>query len=325
MQQKHLHLIEAIVLTSSLVVPVRAQYPGSDGSATGPVRNTVPCRHATGNWGDSLGNTYNITTSLVNNTVAGSASVVGEPGCPRVGYTVSGSITPVGGANFLQRGTTTYNIHLTNPSYASCGGLINVNVDLSGDFRNDGCDIGFGPWHNVDNSGSGTLSLAKPADLPTGEATEAVGWSSVWPTVQQWRQTLQGDAFRPFDGRQVKEVAGPSKVDGCYYAGAAASGYAQFGVTGGWWLVGRYATPPLYFYSNRWIDDYVGFLPGLVTFYRNNGRAPCDANAQQLMNICTNGNSCGNSQQYFSNFISGAITATTVSSGRANQIQLRAY
>lgn len=156
MQQKHLHLIEAIVLTSSLVVPVRAQYPGSDGSATGPVLNTVPCRHATGNWGDSLGNTYNITTSLVNNTVAGSASVVGEPGCPRVGYTVSGSITPVGGANFLQRGTTTYNIHLTNPSYASCGGLINVNVDLSGDFRNDGCDIGFGPWHNVDNSGSGT-------------------------------------------------------------------------------------------------------------------------------------------------------------------------
>ena len=94
-------------------------------------------------------------------------------------------------------------------------------------------------------------------------------------TVHRWRQTLQGNFSRPFDGRQVKEFAGPSKFDGCFYPGAASSGYAQFGVTGGWWIIGRYATPLYYFLSNYWVDDYVGFLPGLVTFYRNNRRAPC--------------------------------------------------
>ncbi len=78
--------------------------------------------------------------------------------------------------------------------------------------------MAFGQWQNQggDNA-SGDLSMAKPADLPTGESTTPVGWSAQWPTVQQWRQTLQGDASKPFDGRQVKEAAGPTHADSCHY------------------------------------------------------------------------------------------------------------
>ena len=321
-------VVRAIGLGVFLLMSTLAfgQYPGTDGCAYGPCLNTVPCRHCSGNWSDSLGNSYNITSSLVNNTVSGSASVPPSSGCPTITYTVSGSITPTGGSNEFQRGTTSFIFNLTNPSQTSCGSRTQIyNVRVTGEIRNDGCDIAFGQWQNVGATGSGSLSLAKPADLPTGETTSSAGWSSQWPTVHQWRQTLQGNFSRPFDGRQVKEFAGPSKFDGCFYPGAALSGYAEFGVTGGWWIIGRYATPPYYFLSNYWVDDYVGFLPGLVTFYRNNGRAPCDASAQQLMGICTNGNGCALSQQYLSNFISAGITSATVYSGRANQTQSRVY
>ena len=185
--------------------------------------------------------------------------------------------------------------------------------------RNDGCDIAAGTARNDDGSFNYPYySMAKVADLPTGESTQTVGWWASYPTIQQFRQTLQGNPQRPFDGRQLKEVAGNDKNDQCFYQGAADQGFGQFGVTGGSWIVGRYATPPFYFYSNVWVDDYVGMTPALVNLYQQN-RSPCNAYAQQLMRICTNGQGCAFTQQYFQDYISYTVNADSILVGRNSQ------
>lgn len=72
--------------------------------------------------------------------------------------------------------------------------------------------------------------MAKPSDLSTGETTTGVGWGSgTYQTIQQFRQTLQGSASLPFDGRQLGESAGAIKADSCFYSEAASRGYAEFG------------------------------------------------------------------------------------------------
>jgi hypothetical protein len=185
--------------------------------------------------------------------------------------------------------------------------------------RNNGCDIAAGTARNDDGSWSySAYSMAKIPDLPTGESTTGVGWWSSYPTIHQFRQTLTGDSARPFDGHQLTESPGSDKSDGCYYSGAADEGYAHFGVTGGWWIVGRYATPPFYFYTNTWVDDYVGMTPALINLYQAN-RAPCDAYAQQLMKMCTNGQGCTSTQQYFSNYITYSVNTNSIVVGRNGQ------
>jgi hypothetical protein len=142
----------------------------------------------------------------------------------------------------------------------------------------------------------------------------------------QWRSTLiPSIVSRPLDGRQVFEQAGDFRDDGCYFPGAADVGYLPFQITGGWWVVGRYATPPFFLLSNTWIDDYVGFLPSAVGYYRLNGRAPCDAYAQQNMQICTNGNGCAFSSLYKTGFIGAGITSTSVYSSRDGQDVFRVW
>ena len=298
------------------------QYSGVDNCAVGPCANATPCRHCTGSWSGNLGDTWSLTSDLNYLTVSGSGTIPNSaPGCPAWAFQVSSTsyISPTGGSYPSTPGTTNLVLHAT-PSLGQtpCGGFSPTDVTINVQIRNDGCDIAAGTAQNDDGSFYyAYYSMAKPADLPTGETTTGVGWSGgAVATMQQFRQTLQGAAGRPFDGRQVTEAAGADKSDTCYYPGAAAAGYSQFGITGAWWIVGRWATPPNYFYSNVWIDDYVGMTTDLVTFYRNNGRAPCDAYAQQLMNICTNGQGCPFTPQYRSDYTTYHIDATTVMAGR---------
>ncbi len=313
-----------VVLSVTFALPGMSQYSGVDGCSGAPCANATPCRHCSGNWSDGSGGTFNLTSSLVSNAVSGSASFPIPGGCPNFTFQVNSttsSITPAGGSYPFVPGTTGMVLHLApSPGFQVCGPYVATNVTVNVQVRNDGCDIAFGSASNDDGSASNpAYPMAKIADLPTSEVTTAVGWSSgLYATVQQFRQTLQGSSTRPFDGRQVTEAAGSDNSDGCYYSGAAARGFTPFGVTGGWWIVGRYATPPLYVYTNTWIDDYVGFLTDLVTFYRDNGRAPCSATAQQLMKMCTNGQGCANTQQFSSNYLTYSLTSTTVTAGRAS-------
>ena len=145
------------------------------------------------------------------------------------------------------------------------------------------------------------------------------GGRYIEPTIHVFRQTLHGSADRAFDGRQVTEGPGADRLDGCYFDGAEDEGYSRFGVTGGWWIVDRYATPPLYLYSNIWVDDYVGMTRDLITFYRDSEKAPCKAYAQQLMKICTNGQGYPFTQQYRSHYITYSVDSTAVTAGRSGQ------
>jgi hypothetical protein len=213
-----------------------------------------------------------------------------------------------------------------NPSNQVCGGIQATNLTINVQVRNDGCDIGAGTASNDNGTYyNPSYSMAKPAYLPTGETTTGVGWGSgAYQTVQQFRQTLQGSASLPFDGRQLGESAGATKADSCFYSGAASRGYAQFGVTGGWWIVGRYAKPPYYTYSNTWIDDYVGMTTDLVALYQSS-RSPCSAYALQLMNICTNGQGCTYTQNYTSDYITYSVSTASVTAGRASDLQSRVW
>ncbi len=303
-----------------------------DGCKPGPCANATPCRHCSGSWTGNLGDTWNLSTSLVSDSVSGAGSVpVNVSGCGRFTYQVSSvtsSISPAGGAYPFIAGTTAMTIRATpSPATQSCGRLTAVDVTLRIQMRNDGCFIGAGSAQNDDGSFYyGYYAMAKVPDLPAGKTTMGVDWgTSSYQTIQQFRQILQGDPSRPFDGRQVTEAAGTAHSDSCFYPGAAQRGYVPFGVSGGWWIVGRYATPPAYPYSNYWIDDYVGMTTDLVAFYRSNGRAPCTADAQQLMRVCTNGQGCAYTGQYFSDFISYSVTASTVTAGRNGVYEYRVW
>lgn len=318
-------LAHAVLIAAALSPSIAfAQYSGVDGCKPGPCANVTPCRHCSGRWSGKYGETLTFTTNLASNSVSGTDSVPVAGCANNFVFSISGTITPTGGSYPFTPGTSTLALHATYSS-GSCPGVTPVNATLSLQLRNDGCDIAAGSFQNDDGSFSdAAYSMAKPADVPSDESTQGVGWNATWPTVQQFRQTLQRGSG-PFDGRQVTEVAGANKADSCFYAGAADNGYAQFGVTGGWWIVGRYATPPYFFLTNEWVDDYVGMTPDLVTFYRNNGRTPCDANAEQLMNICTNGQGCPFKQQYKDGFITYSIDANTVTAGRNNIFQSRPW
>lgn len=316
--------IRCLMITPLLFSASFSQYPGPDGSPSGPVINTVPCRHLSGTWQDNFGagNTYSILTDLSSNSISGTANIahLGGSGCPRINFQISGTVTLAGGVVSGMRGTTLYRIDMTNPSVGTCNGTTTGPWTIVGELRNDGCDVGAGTWANQLNPGSGFVSIAKASDVPLGESTQGVGWSAEWPTVMQWRSTLiRSIMSRPLDGRQVFEQAGDFRDDGCYFPGAADAGFLPFQVTGAWWVVGRYATPPFFLLSDTWIDDYVGFLPSAVGYYRLNGRAPCDAYAQQNMQICTNGNGCVFSSQYKAGFIGAGITTTGVYSSRDGQ------
>lgn len=321
-----IHLALPVIILSALFSgTAHGQYSGVDGCNPGPCPNATPCRHCTGSWTDNVGYRWAITTNLVTWVVTGTVSVANPvTGCPAFVFQVVGSITPTGGTYPFTPGSTKLYLHATSPSPAECGGVIAQNGTVNVNIRNDGCDIAAGTAQNDDGSWyDPAYAMAKFPDLPAGESTKPVGWYSVYPTIQQFRQTLAGQSG-PFDGRQVAESAGSDQNDGCYYSGAAAKGYAKFGVTGGWWIVGRYATPPLYFYSNYWIDDYVGMTPTVVSFYQQN-RAPCDAYAQQIMNICTNGQGCPYVRQYYQDYISYSVNKNSVVVGRNGQYASRPW
>lgn len=66
-------------------------------------------------------------------------------------------------------------------------------------------------------------------------------------------------------------------------------------------------------------------LTDLVTFYRDNGKAPCSAYAEQLMRICTNGQGCSFTQQYFRNYLTYSLDATNVTASRNGVYQSRVW
>src|SRR5258708_28606132 len=110
-----------------------AQYSGVDGCTPGPCANATPCRHCSGSWSGNLGDAWNITSSLVNNSVSGTGTIPNATfGCPNFNFRVSsGSISPTGGSYSSVAGTTYLTLHGTPNSGQSCGGNVPTNVTIT--------------------------------------------------------------------------------------------------------------------------------------------------------------------------------------------------
>lgn len=128
----------------------------------------------------------------------------------------------------------------------------------------------------VDGPTWAAIHTAAPGDhgLPTGETTSPNGWGTGnAATLQKWKQRLT-PTTTDFQNCELTEADGGGNNNTCWFPGAAFGSHAA--VTGGNWTVRA---------NNYWGDDYVGWLAPTITYYRSQGRAPCQASYIQSMRV----------------------------------------
>lgn len=174
---------------------------------------------------------------------------------------------------------------------------------------------------NVTGQGGANAQAQKNVCIiPTGETNAWNAWDGANATVGRWRGTLT-PANVNFNGRSVTERdPGGGGPDSCHFAGSVYGAFTA--ITGGTWAVGA---------GNVWGDDFVGWFPAAVTYYRAQGRAPCGTSFPQRMEI----NCPAGDQAYQTNTLGCAMTAPipamgpnpavpgTVSSTRSGNTQTR--
>ncbi len=156
------------------------------------------------------------------------------------------------------------------------------------------------------------LHTAAPGNhgLPAGEDTISNGWGTgTFETTHAWRQQLT-PTTTDFSNCEVTEADGGSGSDTCWFPGSSFG--PALAVTGGTWTVGA---------NNFWGDDFVGWFPAAINFYRSNGRAPCRASFIQSMRVVR---PSGNVQYIRHQHVWGMGT-TTVSSTRDGQTESKTW
>jgi hypothetical protein len=145
---------------------------------------------------------------------------------------------------------------------------------------------------------------------PNSETTVGIGWDTNDPTLYKYEQTLSATGVS-FVGRTVTEQdPGGGGPDTCHFTNAAWDAFDH--VNGSSWTV---------ISGNKWHYDFVGYHSGTVSYYRNQGRAPCGTTFQQRMVInCSSG-----PIQYALNTLSADISSTTVSSSRAGTTAVKTW
>lgn len=109
---------------------------------------------------------------------------------------------------------------------------------------------------------------------PNGEATLRNAWADVVPTACKWRGRLNGGSFA---GRMLRELPGGNDVDTCWWPQSEVGNPPAVGGTnGGPWTVDG---------SNEYGDDIVGWGWQAVDYYQSAGRAPCQYEGDQIMQI----------------------------------------
>jgi hypothetical protein len=151
-----------------------------------------------------------------------------------------------------------------------------------------------------------TLSYA----IPTGETTTQNAWSGQpnEAKLYKWDATLSADTGVSFAGRVLTESDGGNAVDTCWFQGSAIykadSLTGQFNTMGHTWTVAT---------GNTYGDDFIGWLESAVTYYRGQGRAPCQFEFSQVMSINRPGSQDVN---YKTNRIEAGFTLTSAWSER---------
>lgn len=146
---------------------------------------------------------------------------------------------------------------------------------------------------------------------PNGETTASGGWADFEgnPTLHRWNQTLQPTTIN-FIGRVVTEQDAGGGSDQCHFTGSAFAPATS--ITGGSWTVEP---------GNFWGSDYVGWVPSAVTYYRQQGRAPCGTSFRQRMVIdCATGDI-----PYLTHTLGASMGPNTVTSQRGGQSATRAW
>jgi hypothetical protein len=145
--------------------------------------------------------------------------------------------------------------------------------------------------------------------VPSGETTFENAWAEAFPSAFKWRGRLSGGSFV---GRRVKEEEGGNDVDTCWWPGSQYP--AATGLTiGDPWDVGA---------NSEYGDDFVGWLPDLVSYYRSQLRAPCQNETDQNMKI---NRPASNWASYKTNRLKMGFTTTTVWSYRDGQAVSKNY
>jgi hypothetical protein len=171
-----------------------------------------------------------------------------------------------------------------------------------------------------------TLGTPSPCDVPTGETTAQEPSPNGWdvagafdrtpnPTMGRWIQTLTSSNGTNFSGRFLLERNARPGFDGCYNRSEDGSAIDPVNeVSGGDWTVRA---------DNTWGPDIVGYRTPAVVYYRAKGRAPCGfVIFQRMVMECPD----GSFQDYGTvNDLKGRITATTVTSVRADGTATRRY
>jgi hypothetical protein len=208
---------------------------------------------------------------------------------------------------------TSSDISICNPDWGT-GATTHVGpgeATIFGGWTADGWF--FGPFGVCDYSPQEILRDAICNVLcakPSGESTVSDGWSTLDPTLHNFKQTLT-PAETSFVGRTVTEQdPGGGGPDTCHFTNAAWDPFDK--VDGSTWDVTS---------GNQWKPDQVGYWPGVVAYYRNNGRAPCGTSFRQRMVI-----SCSTGPiTYITNDLAASIGTTTVSSTRAGTTVVKNY
>ncbi|NOT63377.1 MAG: hypothetical protein HOP19_24470 [Acidobacteria bacterium] len=159
-----------------------------------------------------------------------------------------------------------------------------------------------------------TTCAVQNCPVPTSETTIPVDWDNNVPTWYHWQQRLQPPPSSiSFQGRRTYESSPNPGQDDCWFQGSARPIYNQ--VTNN----SNQSWPVNVF--NEYGPDKIGWSPVSVTYYRAQGRAPCQTAFYQQMKI-----NCGSQRHLYATHIVGAdIGVTTVSSGRAGQSRTKTY
>ena len=130
--------------------------------------------------------------------------------------------------------------------------------------------------------GRWTCSATRTVEVrsPTDEVSTFVKWKAFNFTVAEWKGKLLPPDV-DFSGITVVEIqVGPS-ADGCWFPGSTSD---QAALSGGTWQID--SNNEYKGISKDHADaDSVGWKPDAVTYYRNAGRAPCEAVIRQAMEV----------------------------------------
>lgn len=234
------------------------------------------CASLSGIWNENRQN-WNAVWTLSQSDVLGSN-----------GFPITGTVT----ANVVNGCSGTYQV----TGYKSITGTFVVNgvnstpapgcsplsPQYSGHLKADSCDSATGSW-TASGGVSGDFTWVRNAcAIPASESSRfTIFNTSGFDTQAGFKADLSSSDGFNFIGRKIDEATPTPGNDGCYNNFPNSDFQPLLTVTTGPWWVGQ---------GNSYGEDWIGFAPSRVAYYRKNGATPCTVTIPQQMKIqCTGG------------------------------------